>query len=76
MRFPSRHRRCRRYRISSMDIRTAKVLAALGWEALRGYLKQMRTRELERRDREGYLRHPDTEDELTGWEEEVAWPED
>ncbi|MCP5115647.1 MAG: CopG family transcriptional regulator [bacterium] len=50
--------------------------SALFREALRGHLKQMEIRALEKRDREGYLRHPDTEDDLTGWEQEIAWPED
>ena len=50
--------------------------SALFREALRGYLKQMRTRELEERDRRAYLRHPDTEEDLEGWEEEIAWPGD
>jgi metal-responsive CopG/Arc/MetJ family transcriptional regulator len=45
-------------------------------DALRDYLKHLHTRELERREREGYLTHPDTEAELSGWEEVAAWPDD
>ncbi|MDA2924687.1 ribbon-helix-helix protein, CopG family [Acidobacteria bacterium AH-259-L09] len=50
--------------------------SALVREALRHYLKQLHSREQERRDRQGYERHPDTEPELAVWEEVAAWPED
>jgi metal-responsive CopG/Arc/MetJ family transcriptional regulator len=49
--------------------------SALIREALRAYLVQAKRRELEKRDREGYLRFPDTEDDLQGWEQEAAWPD-
>lgn len=45
-------------------------------EALREHLRRMQIRQLEQRDREGYETHPDTLDELQGWEEVAAWPED
>ena len=48
--------------------------SALIREALREHLRRLRSRELERRDREGYERHPDTE--FAGWEKAAAWPED
>jgi len=50
--------------------------SALVREALREYLKRLRYRELERRDREGYKRYPDTVDELAVWEGVATWRED
>lgn len=48
--------------------------SALFRRALRGYLRELRVRELERRDREGYDKHPDSGFE--GWESEAAWPDE
>lgn len=48
--------------------------SALFRRALRAYLRELRTRELERRDREGYAKHPD--DGLGDWESEAAWPDE
>jgi len=31
--------------------------------------------EMEDQDRQGYLKHPQTEEELGGWEDIAAWPE-
>jgi metal-responsive CopG/Arc/MetJ family transcriptional regulator len=45
-------------------------------EALRRYLKALQHELLERRDREGYERQPDTEPDLSVWEGVTAWPED
>ncbi len=45
-------------------------------EALREYLKKLHYRELERRDREGYEREPDTVGDLAVWEGVAAWPEE
>jgi hypothetical protein len=39
-------------------------------------LKKLHYQELERRDRDGYERVPDTVDELAVWEGVAAWPED
>jgi len=50
--------------------------SALVRGALREYLKRLRYRELERRDREGYKRYPDTVDELAVWEGVATWRED
>lgn len=50
--------------------------SALVREALRCYLRQLRIREAEQRDRAGYERIPDTTDDLEAWEREAAWPED
>jgi len=41
--------------------------SALVREALREYLKKIHYQELERRDREGYARHPDA-GEFAAWE--------
>ena len=49
--------------------------SALIRDALREHLKRLRTLELEARDREGYLRHPDT-GEMAIWERVASWPED
>ena len=50
--------------------------SALVRGALREYLKRLRYLELERRDREGYKRYPDTVDELAVWEGVATWRED
>lgn len=49
--------------------------SALVREALREYLKKLRNQDLERRDREGYERHPD-KGESAVWEGVAAWPEE
>lgn len=49
--------------------------SALVREALREYLKRLRTRELEGRDRRGYQQHPDSSAEVASWEQVAAWPE-
>jgi metal-responsive CopG/Arc/MetJ family transcriptional regulator len=48
--------------------------SALIRNALREHLGQLRTRELEARDREGYLRHPETSSST--WEQVASWPAD
>jgi len=50
--------------------------SALIREALRRHLERMRTQELERREREGYRKHPDTGEEAHLWASVAAWPED
>ena len=50
--------------------------SALVRDALREYLKKLHYGELERRDREGYERVPDTVGDLAVWEGVAAWPED
>jgi metal-responsive CopG/Arc/MetJ family transcriptional regulator len=42
-------------------------------EALREHIRNLQTRSLEDRDREGYLRQPAENDEFA-WEAEAAWP--
>jgi len=48
--------------------------SALIRTALKEYLKKVHYRELERRDRDGFERLPDT-GELTAWEGVASWPE-
>jgi metal-responsive CopG/Arc/MetJ family transcriptional regulator len=43
--------------------------------AFRSALEAVRSRDLERRDREGYRRKPVRKGEFDGWEREQAWPE-
>jgi metal-responsive CopG/Arc/MetJ family transcriptional regulator len=50
--------------------------SALVRDALRHYLRDVRIQEQERRDREGYQRYPDSKDDLQGWEQVAAWPEE
>ena len=50
--------------------------SALIREALREHLKGIKTRELELRDRRGYLKRPQTGGDLSDWERVAAWPED
>ena len=56
--------------------RTGKNRSALVREALRLYLRELEIQDLERREREGYQRYPDNEDDLQGWEKVTAWPGD
>ena len=49
--------------------------SALVRAALEEHLKRLATLEREARDREGYLRQPQDGDDLSGWEEEAAWPD-
>jgi metal-responsive CopG/Arc/MetJ family transcriptional regulator len=49
--------------------------SALIREALRGHLKSIHYQELERRDRQGYEKHPDS-GEFADWEGVAAWPEE
>ena len=47
--------------------------SALVREALREHLRRMEIRTLEERDREGYLRQPQSDEEHL-WETVAAWP--
>jgi post-segregation antitoxin (ccd killing protein) len=49
--------------------------SALFREAIRRDLSALKTEILERRDREGYERHPDTEPDLAAWGGVAAWPD-
>jgi len=50
--------------------------SAMVRDALRQYLKRLRVEELERQDREGFQRMPDTDAELAMWEQVAVWPEE
>ena len=49
--------------------------SALVREALRQYLKRLKLRELELRDRAGYEEQPDVTSGAADWERVAAWPE-
>ena len=48
--------------------------SALVREALREHLRRLEMRTLEERDREGYLKLPQSLDEVRLWEAEAVWP--
>ena len=50
--------------------------SALIRHALQEHLKRLRELELEERDRQGYLAHPQRSEEYHIWENIAAWPED
>ena len=50
--------------------------SALIRDAIREHLKRLRTLELEERERRGYARYPDSEEEAAEWARVAAWPED
>jgi metal-responsive CopG/Arc/MetJ family transcriptional regulator len=58
--------------------RTARKLktsrSALFRQALRAHLKRLDLLEKEKRDREGYVRYPDSLDEPAVWNKVVDWP--
>jgi metal-responsive CopG/Arc/MetJ family transcriptional regulator len=49
--------------------------SALIRQALQEYLSRLSLRELEERDRRGYLAQPQRKEEYLPWEEAAAWPE-
>lgn len=44
-------------------------------EALREYLQRLEMKAREGRDREGYAKKPQANEEWQAWESEAAWPE-
>jgi len=50
--------------------------SALFRDALRAHLRKLDQREKEKRDREGYVRYPDSLDQPGIWEQVADWPED
>ncbi|MGH9399247.1 MAG: ribbon-helix-helix domain-containing protein [Thermoanaerobaculia bacterium] len=50
--------------------------SALFREALRAHLARLNSLEREKRDREGYLRYPDSMDEPAAWDKVADWPEE
>ncbi|HYZ84616.1 MAG TPA: ribbon-helix-helix protein, CopG family [Bryobacteraceae bacterium] len=47
---------------------------ALIRDALRQHLRMLEVRELEQRERDGYIRLPQSSDECSLWEAEARWP--
>jgi len=54
--------------------RTKRNRSALVRDALREHLRALEVREKEERDRDGYSRLPQTEEESRGLAAEAAWP--
>ena len=50
--------------------------SALFREALRAHLKRLELRDKEARDREGYVRYPDSLDEPGVWDKVADWPDE
>ena len=64
-------------RAADRTVRRLKVnRSALIRDALREHLKRLSIHEQERRDREGYARHPIANDEFGVWDRVTAWPDD
>ena len=58
-------------------VRRLKVnRSALIRDALREHLRRLSIHERERRDREGYARHPIAGSEFGVWDRVTAWPDD
>jgi metal-responsive CopG/Arc/MetJ family transcriptional regulator len=56
--------------------RTRRNRSALVRDALREHLRRLELRAREERDREGYSRHSQSDEEARGWESEATWPEE
>jgi len=54
--------------------RTKRNRSALVREALREHLQRLEVRAQEERDRAGYSKRPQVQDESRLWEAEAAWP--
>ena len=54
--------------------RTKRNRSALVRDALREHLRRLAIRDLEDRDRAGYSRQRQTQDEAGAWEGEAVWP--
>lgn len=50
--------------------------SALFREALRAHLKMLEMLERESRDRDGYVRYPDSLDEPSAWDKVADWPDE
>jgi len=50
--------------------------SALIRQALREHLRRIHGREREKRDREGYSRHPENPSEFADWDRVAAWPDE
>ena len=54
--------------------RTKRNRSALMRDALREHLQRLDLRAKEEREREGYRRQPQTDEEIHLWDGETAWP--
>jgi len=54
--------------------RTKQNRSALVRDALREHLRKLEVRALEMRDREAYLKRPQSTEESQLWEAEAVWP--
>ena len=64
-------------RAADRAVRRLKVnRSALIRDALREHLKRLSIHEQERRDPEGYARHPIAKNEFAVWDRITAWPDD
>ena len=64
-------------RAADRAVRKLKInRSALFREALRGHLKRLDLLEREKRDREGYVRYPDSLDEPGVWDKVADWPDE
>jgi metal-responsive CopG/Arc/MetJ family transcriptional regulator len=64
--------------VSLVDKAVAKLKttrSAFTREALRSALERLRTRELEERHRQGYLKKPVKGGEFDPWQDEQVWPQ-
>jgi metal-responsive CopG/Arc/MetJ family transcriptional regulator len=50
--------------------------SALFRDALREHLRDLDRKNREERDRQGYLRYPDSLDDAAAWEQVADWPEE
>lgn len=55
--------------------RTQRNRSALVRDALREHLRQLEVRASEGRDRQGYARQSQVDEEARRWESEATWPE-
>ena len=53
---------------------TKRNRSALIRDALRAHLQSLEIQALEERDRQGYLKHPQSMEEVLAWEAETVWP--
>lgn len=54
--------------------RTRQNRSALVRDALREHLRRLEVAAQEERDRQGYIKQPQAQDEALAWEREAAWP--
>jgi metal-responsive CopG/Arc/MetJ family transcriptional regulator len=57
-------------------LRTKRNRSALVRDALREHLRRLTVQSLEERDRAGYSKRPQADDESALWESVAAWPKE